>query len=127
MSLTNEDLSRMIDEIERQTGKFVSSAEIKDGKIVSYELASFGPNDLVLDVWNCVGKLCRAVSKDNSFKLKFLYYDDSRIFWNWCAKNCYRAGGAINMSGIYPVVIPIPNWLKTRLITESLGKKEEAD
>jgi len=127
MSLTYEELKKALAEIERQTGKFISSAEIKDGKIVSYVLASFGPNDLVLNVWDCRGSLCRAVSnEDGGFGLKTVYDDDgSQRFWNWCVRNCYKAGGAINMSGWYPVVIPIPNWLKTRLIAASLGKKEE--
>jgi hypothetical protein len=125
MGISTKDFEKMLREIEEKTGKFVSSAQVQDGKIVSYELAPFGPNDLVLNVWNCKGAIARAIRKDMGLEIKNIYEDDSDRFQNWCFRNCYIAGGSITTSGVYPIVIPIPNWLKTKIIAESLGRGKD--
>jgi hypothetical protein len=111
-----------IEEIEKETGRFVSSAEIRDGKVVSYELAPFGPDELVLNVWNCKGSIART-EKNNGFRIKTIYEDDSDRFQNWCFRNCYIAGGSITTSGIYPIIITIPKWLKKKILSNP--EKEE--
>lgn len=106
-----KEIEKQVEALERSSGRWVMSYTIEEGgKITDVEYANFGPfDDYVINVWNLKPSLCRQV---NCMKLEPVddkIPDDLKsVYEEWLADNVEAQGGAINISGIYRVVLGMP-------------------
>jgi hypothetical protein len=106
--------------MERKAGRFIISANVNEaGELSEIVWAGYGPGDLVLDVWNCSISLSRAVRSEQGYHLESVLrdedYDDARVA-HWLDSALRAAGGYINLSGHYPLVRSVPQWLKALML-----------
>jgi len=119
-------MDKKLRQIEKETGKFVGSCDITPDGIKNIELLPYGPGDLVLDVWNCRIRLTRAAQTENGgYKLTEVLspaaYEREEVR-EWLYQALDTAGGFINRSGHYPLVVPVSKWLEPEIAIEALSR-----
>jgi len=112
--------------LEKETGKFAGSCEISSDGLKNVELLFYGPGDLVLDVWNMHIRLMRAVlTKERGCTylpvLSPAAYERDDV-QEWLQQALDACDGAINMSGQYPLVVPVPEWLEPEIAIAALSR-----
>lgn len=117
-------INKEITRIEEETGKFVGTCEITADGVKNVELLFYGPGDLVLDVWNFRIRLLRAIrtAGEQGFTnvLPPAAYERNDV-QDWLHQALDACDGAINMSGHYPLVVPVPEWLEPEITIAALG------
>jgi hypothetical protein len=108
--------------LETEAGRFIISANIDDaGELRDVLWASYGPGDLLLNVYNCSISLCRPVVPNGGYRLESVLrgedYDKPRVA-RWLDSALRAAAGYINQSHHYPLVKPLPQWLKNLMVRE---------
>ena len=124
--MAGQEIAEKIACLEREAGKFVVHAEVVDGELRKVEYAPFGPGDLVIFVWNMRAHLAIASTK-GARDLEFKYIDfpeESPKVEEWLWENVYAQGGAMNVSGLYTVVLPLPETVR-EAIKASLREKSK--
>ena len=114
------NLSDKMRSMERNADRFIIAATVDEaGELTNVVWAEYGPRDLVLDVYNCSISLCRAVIDGGGFHLHPVLrdedYDKPRVA-HWLDSALRAAGGYINRNGHYPLVKPVPQWLKALIV-----------
>jgi len=106
-----KEIEKQVEVLERSSGRWVMSYAVDEGgKITDVEYANFGPlDDYVINVRGFKPSLCRQI---NCMKLESVddkIPDDLKsVYEEWLVDNVEAQGGAINISGIYRVVLGMP-------------------
>jgi len=85
----------------------------------------YGPGDLVLDVWNMHIRLMRTVRTktghtfENVLSPAAYERDDVQ---EWLQQTFDACDGSNNVSGLYPLVVPVPEWLEQEIAIAALGR-----
>jgi len=101
------------------------SEKIAPDGLKNVELLPYGPGDIILDVWNMKVRLLQAIRTEGGHGftdvLSPAAYHREDV-QEWLEQALEAAGGFINRSGHYPLVVPIPEWLEPEITIAALGR-----
>lgn len=119
------DINKEIARLEKESGKFIGNCEISSSGLTNIEFLFYGPGDLVLDVWNMHIRLMRTVRTETGHTFENVLspaaYERDDV-QEWLQQALDACDGAINMSGQYPLAVPIPEWLRPEMTIAALGR-----